>query len=89
MSIQYMASFINQFIENYSIITLHGTKEIYVENFKSIISLTETEVIMPINLPVGDVRQLVNLVDNKDNLGKEILLYGTITKYITRRRKRC
>ena len=41
-----MASFINQFIENYSIITLHGTKEIYVENFKSIISLTETEVII-------------------------------------------
>lgn len=44
-------------------------------------TITETEVIMPINLPVGDVRQLVNLVDNKDNLGKGILLYGTITKY--------
>lgn len=41
-----MASFINQFIENYSIITIHGTKEIYIENFKSIISLTDTNVII-------------------------------------------
>lgn len=44
-------------------------------------TITETEVIMPINLPAGDVRQLVNLVDNQNNLGKEILLYGTITRY--------
>ena len=43
-------------------------------------TITETEVIMPINLPAGDVRQLVNLADNQNNLGKEILLYGTITK---------
>lgn len=39
-----MASFINQFLENYSIITIHGTKEVYIENFVSIISLTENEV---------------------------------------------
>ena len=38
-----MASIINQFRENYSIITIHGTKEVYIENFISIISLTETE----------------------------------------------
>ena len=36
-----MAYFINQFLENYSIITLHGNKEIYIENFKSIISITD------------------------------------------------
>ena len=44
-------------------------------------TITETEILMPINLPAGDVRTLVNLVDNKDNLGKEIILYGTIAKY--------
>lgn len=37
------SSIINQFRENYSIITIHGTKEVYIENFISIISLTETE----------------------------------------------
>ncbi len=31
---------INEFRENYSIITLHGNKEIYIENFISIIELT-------------------------------------------------
>lgn len=31
---------LNEFRENYSIITLHGNKEIYIENFISIIELT-------------------------------------------------
>lgn len=31
---------INEFRENFSIITLHGNKEIYIENFISIIELT-------------------------------------------------
>ena len=39
-----MASIINKFQENYSIITIHGTKEIYIENFITIFTLTDTEV---------------------------------------------
>ena len=39
-----MASIINKFQENYSIITIHGTKEIYIENFITISALTDTEV---------------------------------------------
>ena len=39
-----MASIINKFQENYSIITIHGTKEIYIENFITISTLTDVEV---------------------------------------------
>lgn len=35
-------SIINQFRENYSIITLHGIKEIYIQNFISVMELTCT-----------------------------------------------
>lgn len=38
-------------------------------------------VYIPVQLPIGDVRTGLNLVDNKDNLGKEVLLYGQITQY--------
>ena len=37
-------SILNQFRENYSIITLHGTKEIYIENFLSIIELSDVQI---------------------------------------------
>ena len=36
---------------------------------------------MPVQLPSGDIRSILNLVDNKDNIGKEVLLYGTLTNY--------
>lgn len=36
---------------------------------------------MPIQLPAGTVRTTVNLKDNKVHLGKEVLLYGEITKF--------
>ena len=36
---------------------------------------------MPVQLPANAVRTAVNLKDNKAYLGKEVLLYGEITKY--------
>lgn len=36
---------------------------------------------IPVQLPVGAVRQGLNLVDNPGNLGQEVLLYGTLEKY--------
>ena len=36
---------------------------------------------MPVQLPSGDVRKGLNLVDNPNNLGKEVLLYGNIEAY--------
>lgn len=36
---------------------------------------------MPVQLPRGDVRNGLNLVDNAANLGKEVLLYGNIDTY--------
>lgn len=38
-------------------------------------------VYMAVQLPVGDVRNGVNLVENKDNLNQEVLLYGQIASY--------
>lgn len=40
----------------------------------------ESECI-PVQLPPGDVRTGLNLVDNPNNLGQEVLLYGTLEKY--------
>ncbi len=48
------------------------------------IALSETgefTTVIPIQLPSGDVRTALNLVDNAGNLGKEVLLYGNIQKY--------
>ena len=36
---------------------------------------------VPVQLPYGDVRTGLNLVDNPNNLGQEVLLYGTLEKY--------
>ena len=36
---------------------------------------------VPVQLPFGDVRTGLNLVDNPNNLGQEVLLYGTLEKY--------
>ena len=41
----------------------------------------EVESVIPIQLPTGDVRTALNLVDNSGNLGKEVLVYGNITTY--------
>ena len=38
---------------------------------------------MPIQLPNGDIRKGLNLKENADNLGKEVLLYGDIATYFS------
>ena len=41
---------------------------------------SENECI-PIQLPAGEIRTGLNLSDNPNNLGQEVLLYGTLEKY--------
>ncbi|MBQ9187664.1 MAG: hypothetical protein IJ144_07590 [Prevotella sp.] len=42
---------------------------------------TDVNKCMPVQLPSGDVRNALNLVDNKGNYKKEVTLYGNIEKY--------
>ena len=48
-------------------------------------SANETDVAkcMPVQLPTGDVRSALNLVDNAGNYKKEVTLYGNIEKYFS------
>ncbi len=48
------------------------------------IALTETgqvTTVIPIQLPKGDVRTALNIVDNAGNVGKEVLVYGNLATY--------
>lgn len=42
---------------------------------------TNTEKVVPVQLPSGDIRSAINLKDNKDNLKKEVWLYGYLRQY--------
>ena len=44
-------------------------------------STENIKVYMPVQLPAGEIRDALNLLDNKDLLNKEVILYGTITNY--------
>ena len=46
-------------------------------------SVTETDYTkcVPVQLPAGVIRNALNLPENPDNLGKEVLLYGSLEKY--------
>lgn len=44
-------------------------------------AVATVESVIPIQLPNGDVRSALNLVDNASNLGKEVLLEGEVAKY--------
>ncbi len=46
-------------------------------------SETDASVCMPVQLPYGEVRNGVNLSENKDNLGQEVLLYGNVSTYFS------
>lgn len=46
-------------------------------------SIGDEENYIAVQLPKGDVRNGLNLVDNKGNLNKEVLVYGTITSYFS------
>ena len=39
---------------------------------------------VPVQLPVGAVRAALNVVDNPGNVGKEVLVYGHILKYMSK-----
>ena len=39
---------------------------------------------LPVQLPSGDLRAALNVVDNPANVGKEVLIYGYILKYMSR-----
>ncbi|MBQ8656300.1 MAG: hypothetical protein IJ527_04500 [Prevotella sp.] len=45
---------------------------------------TEAANTIPVQLPTGDVRAALNVVDNAGNVGKEVKLYGYILKYMSR-----
>ena len=44
---------------------------------------TSTDNVIPVQLPTGDVRTALNLVDNAGNMGKEVWLYGNVTTYFS------
>lgn len=46
-------------------------------------SATETDLskCMTVQLPTGDIRKALNLVENASNLGKEVMIYGSLEKY--------
>ena len=56
-----------------------------VSNILVAASADETDVTkcMPVQLPTGDVRSSLNLVDNAGNYKKEVTLYGNIEKYFS------
>lgn len=44
---------------------------------------TNLSSMVPVQLPVGDVRTALNLLDNPANQGKEVKVYGTLEAYFT------
>lgn len=44
-------------------------------------SETLTDNCMAVQLPAGEIRTALNVKDHADNIGKEVLLYGSIEKY--------
>lgn len=44
---------------------------------------TDINKCVPVQLPSGNVRTMLNIVDNPDNLGKHVVLYGTIEAYFS------
>lgn len=38
-------------------------------------------VIIPVQLPSGDIRKGLNVIDNPDNIGKKVAVYGKLTSY--------
>ena len=76
---EYMGRILNNLIENYPIITMHGTKELYIENFTLILSLNETLTKIRAGKEIIEItgENLSIEYMNKD----DIKLYGNI-KYI-------
>lgn len=47
------------------------------------VSERDTTLLMPVQLPSGDVRAALNLMDNPDNVGKELTIYGNLEAYFS------
>ena len=47
------------------------------------IAIGMNDLIIPVQLPSGDVRNALNLSDNPGNLNKEVAVYGNITTYFS------
>ncbi len=82
----YVKGFIVGFISGKSLnegATLSGTTTDVNTNIMIAASADETDITkcMPVQLPTGDVRSALNLVDNVSNYKKEVTLYGNIEKY--------
>ena len=72
-------SIIKELRENYSILTLHGTKEIYIENFISVAELTsETARIKA----VGEIITIEGEKLQIEYLNKSDLKISGVLKYI-------
>ena len=71
-----MGRILNNLIENYPIITLHGTKEVYIENFTLILYLSETKAKIKAGNEIIEMsgQNLAIEYMNKD----DIKLYGNI-----------
>ena len=46
-------------------------------------SCTDVEACIPVQLPTGAVRSALNLLDNPDNLGKAVTIFGSAEKYFS------
>ena len=71
-----MSRILNNLIENYPIITMHGTRELYIENFTLILSLSESEAKIKAGKEIIEVSGQNIAIEymNKD----DIKLYGRI-----------
>ena len=60
-----------------------GTLNTYNTNIliASAAGVTDVAKCVPVQLPSGDLRKGLNLVENPDMLGQKILIYGSLEKY--------
>lgn len=44
-------------------------------------TLTKDSIFTPVQLPTGDIRTALNVVDNAENIGKQVKVYGSLETY--------
>lgn len=69
---------------------LNGQGTAFAEDMQTNLGLaeatgeTDAKATVPVQLPNGGVRTALNVVDNPSNVGKELLVYGYLLKYMSR-----
>ena len=69
---------------------LNGQGTAFAEDMQSNLGLseaageTDAKATVPVQLPTGGIRTALNVVENPSNVGKELLVYGHILKYMSR-----